>query len=159
MVSWLLTLCSAEEGSAVLRANVSLSVFSVVDRALRFLEGFETVLPTGVVEGVLSSSSSSAMKSGVEMWDVCALAATVLCWVNLSVDRGWISSFSFLCKGVVSFCTEGAVSVLPEGGDKNRDRDLGALMAMLRFRDVLGDCVGVVRRGPSSEMALKCAAN
>lgn len=144
----------------VLGANVSLSVLSVVDRAVRLLEDFGTVLPTGVVEGVLSSSSSSSvMKLGVEMWDVCAVAAEVVCWVNLSVDRGWTSSFSSLCKSVVSFGTEGPVSALPEGGDKNRVRVLGGLVATLRFRDALGDCVGVVRRGPSSEMALKCAAS
>ena len=146
----------------VLGANVSLSMLSVADRAVRFLENVWTVLPTGVVEGVLSSSSSSSssvMKLGVEMWDVCAVAAEVVCWVNLSVGSGWESSFSSLCKGVVSFGTEGPVSALPEGGDKNRVRVLGALVATLRFRDALGDCVGVVRRGPSSEMALKCAAS
>ena len=145
----------------VLGASVSLSVLSVVDRAVRFLEDFGTALPTGVVDGVLSSSSSSssAVKLEVEMWDVCAFAATVLCWVSLGVDRGWRLSFSSLCKGAVSLCTEAPVSALPEGGDKNRVRDLGALMAMLRFRDALGDCVGVVRRGPSSEIALKCAAS
>lgn len=42
-----------------------------------------------------------------------------------------------------------------EGGAKFRDGALDALMAVLKFRDALGDCVGVVRRGPSSEMALK----
>lgn len=67
MVSWLLTLCSVEEGSVVLGAIVPLSVLSVVGRAVRFSKDFWAVLPTGVVEGVLSSSSSSAMKLGVEM--------------------------------------------------------------------------------------------
>lgn len=64
--------------------------------------------------------------------------------------------FSSSCESEVGLALTLEV---PDGGGRTCSLDLEVCMAALRFLDTLGDCVGVVRRGPSSEIALKCAAS
>ena len=61
---------------------------------------------------------------------------------------------------IFSFCWDGATVGLEVGDPSPETLAMWAPgfcvpVDALKFRDVLGDCVGVVRRGPSSEIALK----
>ena len=165
-VSSLLTLCSVSGDSPLLSGILSLSASLVdvpattgcfVEYGPRSSVLVLSVLPDGVVDGVLSSSPSAERVLCADTRDASVLPIEVTSWGLLSIGGSLVFSFfSSSCEGEVGLALAFEV---PDGGGRTCSLDWEVFMAALRFLDTLGDCVGVVRRGPSSEIALKCRAS
>ena len=126
------------------------------------LEGFEVLVPS------LRSAAEPCPIEGCGCVPSSVSSDEVSIFVFFNIDGGTTSGFPALGTREVSswgvpaspvFVTFSSLFLSRMDKGRGCVRALGSCAAELRCRDVRGDCVGVVRRGPSSAIALKYAAS